>query len=76
MLAPLAKNPNSTDKSGTTPIHRAAKNGQTEIVKVLAPLTAHPNAPNRDGMTPIYLAACNGHLEIVKFLEQLKLAKM
>ena len=51
-----------------TPIYWAAKNGHTEIVKILAPLTDNPNAPNKYGETPIHKAAKNGHREIVKIL--------
>ena len=40
-------NPNAPNKDGNTPIHEAAKNGHTEIVKILAPLTDNPNAPNK-----------------------------
>ena len=35
LLAPLEKNPNSTDKSGTTPIHRAAKMDKQKLSKSL-----------------------------------------
>ena len=35
-----------------TPIYWAARNGHTEIVKILAPLTDNPNAPNIVGTTP------------------------
>ena len=34
-----------------TPIHEAAQNGHTEIVKILAPMTDNPNAPDKDGQT-------------------------
>ena len=56
---------------GWTPIHRAAMNGHTEVVKILAPLTDNPNAPNDYGWTPIHGAAWNGHTEIVKILATL-----
>ena len=59
---------NPPDNEGDTPIHYAAKNGYTEIVKILAPLTDSPNAPNNTGKTPIYWAALKGHEEIVKIL--------
>ena len=52
-----------------TPINNAAKNGHTEIVKILAPLMNNPNTPARlNGETPIYVAARNGYTEIVKIL--------
>ena len=54
-----------------TPIYQVAKNGHTEIVKILAPLTDNPNAPNNNGETPIHEAAYIGHAEIVKILAPL-----
>ena len=55
----------------TTPIHKAAWNSHTEIVKILAPLTDNPNAPDEDGRTPIFWAAFKGNTEIVKILAPL-----
>ena len=54
-------------------IYMAAKEGNTEIVKILAPLTDNPNAAPvwNDGQTPIYWAAVRGHTEIVKILAAL-----
>ena len=37
LVAPLTDNPNAPNEDGSTPIHRAAYNGHTEIVKILAP---------------------------------------
>ena len=68
----MTNNPNVPDKSGRTPIHWAACNGHTEIVKILVPLTDNPNAPNDCGKTPIHWAARTGHTEIVKILAPLK----
>ena len=51
-----------------TPIHWAAINGHTEIIKSLVPLTENPNVPNFNGETPIHWAVYNGHTEIVKIL--------
>ena len=56
-MAPLTVNPNAPDKWGWTPIHRAAENEHTEIVKILAPSTDNPNAPNNDGETPTSIAS-------------------
>ena len=64
----MTDNPNSPGKDGETPIYWAARNGYTEIVKILASLTDNPNTPRKDGETPIYWAACNGYTEIVKIL--------
>ena len=57
------------DKYGWTPIHGAARNGHTEIVKILAPLMDNPNAPNNVGDTPILMAK---NTEIRSILESFK----
>ena len=67
----LTNNPNAPNKYGNTPIHMAAQNWYTEIVKILAPLTDNPNAPNIGGNTPIHLAAWKGYTEIVNILAPL-----
>ena len=65
-------NPNAPDKDGVTPIHWAAREGYTEIVKILARLTHNPkNSPNIFGVTPIHWAASEGNTEIVKILAHL-----
>ena len=61
----MTDNLNAPSNFGETPIHKAASNGQTEIV---TPSTDNPNAPNEFGGTPIHIAAQNGHTEIVTFL--------
>ena len=47
--------------SGWTPIHLAANNGHTEIVKILADKVENPHAPKPDGWTPFTLAFFYGH---------------
>ena len=61
--------PNAPDKDGWTPIHHAANNGQTDIVKVLVNLTDNPNATSSFVSPPNHMAALNGHSEIVKILD-------
>ena len=41
------------NKHKWTPIHRAAMNGHTEIVRALAELVDNPNVPDEVGWTPI-----------------------
>ena len=65
-LAPLTENPNAPNKNGWTPIHKAAMNGYTEIVKILVSLTENPNAPNNDEETPSSVAK---NAEIRRILE-------
>ena len=71
----MTDNPNAPDKNGTTPIHRAARNGHAEIVKILVPLTDNPNARNEDGETPINCAKRKGHTEIVEILSKINTSK-
>ena len=54
-----------------SPIHWAACNGHTEIIKILAPLADNPNAPDKNGRTPLYYAALLGQTEVVKILAPL-----
>jgi ankyrin repeat protein len=52
----------------TTPLHKAARDGDTNLVKVLITNHADINAKERDGRTPLHWAALNGHLEVVNLL--------
>ena len=60
---------------GDTPLHRAAKNGHTEICRIFMNTAAEPenNPPNCDGITPLHMAARKGHAKTVQlFVERLK----
>ena len=57
----MADEKNPRNKLGETPLHEAARNGHTEIVKIMAPLTDNPNSPANNGVTPIHEAAWNGN---------------
>ncbi|HMV77153.1 MAG TPA: ankyrin repeat domain-containing protein [Leptospiraceae bacterium] len=50
------------------PVHLAAYNGQTDIIKLLVSKGADIHAVNGRTETPLFLAAQNGHMETVKFL--------
>lgn len=55
-------------KKEMTPLHRAAKNGNLEIVKLLVSNGYGSfNVKNADNETPLYLASINGHLDLVEF---------
>ena len=59
----------NADNNGDTPLHGAAWNGYTELVKILLETKADVNARKRDdGATPLYIASIRGHTEIVKLL--------
>ena len=59
---------NAGDEGGNTPLHEAAVNGNTEIVKALITAGADVNATDEDGKTPLYWAARNGRTETVQAL--------
>jgi ankyrin repeat protein len=51
-----------------TPLHRAARNGQSDIVQLLLKIGEHPTVRDPEGRTPLHLAAENGHEEVVDWL--------
>ena len=66
-------------QEGYTALHYAARNGQTEILKLLLSNGADVNAKNRkyysssfeDGsITPLFLANLEGHTEIIELLKK------
>ncbi|KAL1506735.1 hypothetical protein ABEB36_006041 [Hypothenemus hampei] len=69
-LASLRRGPgaNVQDSSGYSPLHHAALNGHTDIVRLLLEYDASPNIVDSKGSSPLHLAAWSGHLEIVKLL--------
>ncbi|KAG4439950.1 hypothetical protein IFR05_004576 [Cadophora sp. M221] len=60
----------STDESGDTPLHYAAREGHEQMVWMLVDFHADIEATNRWMSTPLESAAANGHEGIVKFLLQ------
>ena len=58
------------DSWGFTPLHRAAYNGQRDVVEFLINQGSDPNATNNFGLTPLKRAALCGYKETVKLLEQ------
>jgi len=62
-------NASCTD-DGVTPLHTAAHEGHTEVVKLLLEKNADVNVgcAYDSGLTPLHLAAFNGYTEVVKLL--------
>jgi ankyrin repeat protein len=56
------------DGRGDQPIHHAARNGDTEIVRLLIARGADVNARNPRGHTVLYCAGGHGHLETLQLL--------
>jgi len=56
------------DGRGDLPIHHAARNGDTEIVRLLIEYGADVNAKNPRGHTVLYCAGGHGHLETLELL--------
>ncbi len=56
------------DGRGDQPIHHAARNGDTEIVRLLIAHGADVNVTNDRGHTVLYCAGGHGHLDTVKLL--------
>nr|WP_255581766.1 ankyrin repeat domain-containing protein [Cupriavidus sp. AU9028] len=56
------------NKTGWTPLHYAATNGHTEIVRLLLDHSAYVDAESPNGTTPLMMAARGGHAETIKLL--------
>jgi ankyrin repeat protein len=67
----LARHPHlasAPDGRGDAPLHHAARNGDTEIVRILIEHGADVNAVNPRGHTVLYCAGGHGHLDCLKLL--------
>jgi ankyrin repeat protein len=67
----LARHPHlavATDGRGDQPIHHAARNGDTEIVRLLIEHGANVNSKNTGGHTVLYCAGGHGHLDTLQLL--------
>ncbi|KAI9726842.1 MAG: hypothetical protein M1834_008598, partial [Cirrosporium novae-zelandiae] len=55
-------------KSGTLPLHLAARSGSVEIISLLLHYGADINGVDNDGNTPVHYASAYGHLGAIKRL--------
>lgn len=60
--------PNAAESNGWTPLMWAARNGHSEIAKMLMVSGAFPNAVNKYGYTALHIAAGMRNVEIVRVL--------
>lgn len=60
--------PNPKDKNGKTPLHYAAANGRTEIIKALVGAGAKINELDNDKLTPLNRAQFIGNQDAMKVL--------
>ena len=60
---------NSIDYSGCSPVHVAAQEGDSLVIKELIKSNATINAANHANQTPLHLAAKNGHKEVFDILK-------
>jgi len=56
------------DGRGDVPIHHAARNGDTQIVRLLIEHSADVNAKNPRGQTVLYCAGGHGHVDTLQLL--------
>lgn len=62
-------NVNRFDGNGRTPLHEAARRGETAIVRDLLRAGAIVNLPDHEaGATPLHSAACGGHPDVISLL--------
>ena len=53
------------DEWGMTSLHRAAENGNLDIIRILIDRSASINVRNKMGATPLFYAAGDGHNDVV-----------
>ncbi|XP_054635576.1 cyclin-dependent kinase 4 inhibitor B [Dunckerocampus dactyliophorus] len=72
LLLARGANPNVADsRTGTTPLHDAARTGFADTVRLLVCFAADPQARDHTNCRPVDVARTHGHADIVAFLEAL-----
>ena len=61
---------NAKQPGGFTPLHEAAQNGDSEIVRLLLEKGADPNAATDEGKTPLNFATEGGNQEVIAVLRE------
>ncbi|KAL6077461.1 glucan synthase [Balamuthia mandrillaris] len=70
LLENTSVSPNTADYDGRTPLHLAAEEGRTEVVKYLISKGANVNAADRWGTTPLRGAIAHLHNEVAEVLRE------
>jgi ankyrin repeat protein len=60
--------PNARDDQLYTPLHLAARGGNTDLARLLIDKGADPNAKDDDHRTPLHLAVLSGHTDLARLL--------
>ncbi|XP_063606003.1 serine/threonine-protein phosphatase 6 regulatory ankyrin repeat subunit A-like [Penaeus indicus] len=64
------EDPSASAGSNNTPLHYAAYEGHTDVLRVLLDKKSDPNLTNDTGDTPLHLAAINGKVGVVKMFSE------
>ena len=68
MIMDMVGDKNQKDNCGTTPLHTAALNGHSEIVKIILDVVEDKNPKGPCGQTPLHYAANNSHTTICEII--------
>lgn len=72
LLLKHGADPNVADRrTGSTPLHDAARTGFVDTVRLLVQFRADPQARDSTNYRPVDLAREHGHTDVVYFLESL-----
>lgn len=66
-LLTYGSDPKAADEQGELPLHKAARQGHLETVRVLAECS-NVNAVSAEGMAPIHWASLTGRVDVVQVL--------